>query len=166
MGVVCTEEVEIHRAGDIAPCIEGTDLGRPDVEGHRLMTQAVHAHGALAGIELTHAGPRRGKSVLPPRRSVRAARECRRDRVRAGPDPRDDPSRFRRRAPLAPQGGSAGAGRRVRHRYCYAAHGLTLPMQLLSRRHKTTAPTSTGQPGQPGALPAGDHRGHPGCRGR
>ena len=54
--MVCTEEVEIHPTGDIAPCIEGRIWDDRDVAGHRLMTEAVHAHGALAGIELTHAG--------------------------------------------------------------------------------------------------------------
>ena len=76
MGVVCTEEVEIHPSGDIAPCIEGRIWDDRDVEGHRLMTQAVHAHGALAGIELTHAGLDAANQFSHPRRSVRAAREC------------------------------------------------------------------------------------------
>ena len=51
-GVVCTEEVEIHPSSEISPAIEGRIWDDSDIPAHRLMTDAVHEHGALAGIEL------------------------------------------------------------------------------------------------------------------
>ena len=55
-GVVCTEEVEIHHSSDLAPNIEGRLWDDQDIPALALMAEAVHAHGALAGIELTYAG--------------------------------------------------------------------------------------------------------------
>ncbi len=55
-GVVCTQEVEIHPTSDITPTIEGRLWDDRDIPQHRLMTDAVHEHGALAGIELLHSG--------------------------------------------------------------------------------------------------------------
>ncbi len=67
-GVVCTEEVEIHPSSEISPSIEGRIWDASDIAYHRLMTDAVHAHGALAGIELVYNGfhaPNR-ETRLPP----------------------------------------------------------------------------------------------------
>ena len=55
-GVVCTEEVEIHHSSDLAPNIEGRIWDDDDIPALVLMTNAVHRHGALAGIELTYGG--------------------------------------------------------------------------------------------------------------
>lgn len=55
-GVVCTEEVEIHPTSEISPAVEGRIWDDLDLPAHRLMTEAVHEHGALAGIELVHNG--------------------------------------------------------------------------------------------------------------
>jgi dimethylamine/trimethylamine dehydrogenase len=54
--VVSTEEVEIHPSGDVSPYIEGRLWDDKDIPGHALMCEAVHRHGALAAIELTHNG--------------------------------------------------------------------------------------------------------------
>ncbi|MES1150534.1 MAG: NAD(P)-binding protein, partial [Dongia sp.] len=54
--VIATEEVEIHPSGDVAPYIEGRLWDDKDIPGHALMCEAVHRHGALAAIELTHHG--------------------------------------------------------------------------------------------------------------
>ena len=54
-GAVCTQEVEIHPSSDVAG-FEGRIWDDRDIPQHRLMTNAVHAHGALAGIELLHSG--------------------------------------------------------------------------------------------------------------
>jgi len=54
--VVATEEVEIHPSGDVTPYIEGRLWDDRDIPGHALMCEAVHRHGALAAIELTHNG--------------------------------------------------------------------------------------------------------------
>ena len=53
-GVVCTEEVEIHHSSDMTPYIEGRLWSDRDIPALRLMTDAIHKHGALAGIELNY----------------------------------------------------------------------------------------------------------------
>ena len=53
-GVICTQEVEIHPSADISPSIEGRIWDDRDIPQHQLMTEAVHEHGALAGIELCY----------------------------------------------------------------------------------------------------------------
>ncbi|WP_234051715.1 MULTISPECIES: NAD(P)-binding protein [unclassified Xanthobacter] len=55
-GVVCTEQVEIHPTGDIAPFIELRNWSDQDVPALARMADAVHAHGALAGLQLAHNG--------------------------------------------------------------------------------------------------------------
>src|ERR1700721_1493468 len=54
--VVSTEEVEIHPSSDLSPYIEGRLWDDSDIPILALMTEAVHRHGALAAIELVHAG--------------------------------------------------------------------------------------------------------------
>jgi len=53
-GVVCTQEVEIHPSSEFTPSYEGRLWDDRDIPAHRLMTDAVHEHGALAGIELAY----------------------------------------------------------------------------------------------------------------
>lgn len=55
-GVVCTQEVEIHPSSELTPYVEGRLWDDDDIPQHQLMTDAVHAHGALAGIELAYNG--------------------------------------------------------------------------------------------------------------
>jgi dimethylamine/trimethylamine dehydrogenase len=55
-GVVCTQEVEIHPSSELTPYIEGRLWDDHDIPQHRLMTDAVHEHGSLAGIELAFNG--------------------------------------------------------------------------------------------------------------
>ncbi len=55
-GVVSTEEAEIHPSSDLAPYVEQRIWDKKDIPALRLMTEAVHKHGALAAIELTHSG--------------------------------------------------------------------------------------------------------------
>jgi dimethylamine/trimethylamine dehydrogenase len=55
-GVVCTEESEIHHTSDLSPFFEGHIWSDDDIPDLQLMTEAVHKHGALAGIELTYNG--------------------------------------------------------------------------------------------------------------
>jgi dimethylamine/trimethylamine dehydrogenase len=54
--VVCTEETEIHPSSDLSPAAENRIWDERDIPALRLMTEAVHAHEALAGIELAHNG--------------------------------------------------------------------------------------------------------------
>ena len=55
-GVVSTEEAEIHPSSDLAPYVEQRIWDKRDIPALKLMTDAVHEHGALAAIELTHSG--------------------------------------------------------------------------------------------------------------
>jgi len=55
-GVVCTQEVEVHPSSEISPYLEGRLWDDNDIPAHALMTDAVHAQGSLAGIELVHNG--------------------------------------------------------------------------------------------------------------
>ncbi len=55
-GVVSTEEAEIHPSSDLAPYAEQRVWDKKDIPALKLMTDAVHEHGALAAIELTHSG--------------------------------------------------------------------------------------------------------------
>ncbi|WP_282606892.1 FAD-dependent oxidoreductase [Pelagibius sp. Alg239-R121] len=54
--VVSTEEAEIHPSSDLSPYAEQRIWDERDVPALRLMTDAVHKHGALAAIELVHNG--------------------------------------------------------------------------------------------------------------
>lgn len=56
--VVCTEETDIHPSGDMSPLIEGRLWDDRDVPVFARMNEGIHQHGALAGIELVHTGPR------------------------------------------------------------------------------------------------------------
>ena len=55
-GVVCTEETEIHHTSDLSPFFEGRIWSDDDIPSLQLMTEAVHKHDALAGIELAYNG--------------------------------------------------------------------------------------------------------------
>ncbi|MCT2531008.1 FAD-dependent oxidoreductase [SAR92 clade bacterium H921] len=59
-GVVCTEMMEIHPTSDVTPYLEGRLWDDSDIAGLRLMTDAVHQHGSLAGVELAHSGSSTG----------------------------------------------------------------------------------------------------------
>jgi dimethylamine/trimethylamine dehydrogenase len=55
-GVVCTEQAEIHHTSEITPFIEQRIWDDQDVPALQRTVQAIHAHGALAGIELAYNG--------------------------------------------------------------------------------------------------------------
>ncbi len=57
-GVVCTEYCSIHPTSDDLPYPSASLWDDSDVRANALMTEAVHAHGALAGVELWHGGAR------------------------------------------------------------------------------------------------------------
>jgi dimethylamine/trimethylamine dehydrogenase len=57
-GVVCTEYCSIHPASDDLPYSYASLWDEADVKANALMTEAVHAHGALAGAELWFGGSR------------------------------------------------------------------------------------------------------------
>ena len=55
-GVVCTGAVSVDPSSDDTPFPFGTLWDKSDIRSHAVMTEAVHAHGALAGVELWHGG--------------------------------------------------------------------------------------------------------------
>jgi len=55
-GVVCTGAVSIHPSSDDSPLPFALLWEDKDIRAHALMTDAVHKHGALAGVELWHGG--------------------------------------------------------------------------------------------------------------
>ncbi len=131
-GVVCTEEVEIHHSSDLTPYIEGRLWDDRDIPALRLMVEAVHAQGSLAGIELNHSGVNTANwysraTPLGPR----SMGVLHTDPVQTRRMDKEDIRQFRRwhrnAALLAKKAGFDLI-------YCYAGHGLSLAMQFLSRR--------------------------------
>ena len=55
-GVICTQEAEIHATSDVTPANEARIWDDRDISYLRLTTEAIHQHGSLAAIELTHNG--------------------------------------------------------------------------------------------------------------
>ena len=55
-GVVCTGAVSIHPSSDDSPLPFAMLWDDKDIAAHALMTEEVHRHGALAGVELWHGG--------------------------------------------------------------------------------------------------------------
>ena len=136
--VVSTEEVEIHPSSDLAPYIEGRIWDDTDIPALELMTDAVHAYGALAAIELVHAGM--NASNLYSREISMAPSHVTNPGSYAPAQARamnkSDIRKFRhwhRQAALRAQ----RAGFDVV--YVYAGHSLSLPMHFLQRRnnHRT-----------------------------
>ncbi len=131
--VVCTEEVEIHHTSALDGAAEGRLWDDADVPAHRRTVDEIHRHGSLAGIELVHSGlnatatyPRVaaiGPSARPLTSGVPA--QCRAMTLDDIADLRDWHRAAVRR--------SLDAGYDVV--YVYAAHGLTILQQFLSRRY-------------------------------
>ena len=55
-GVVCTEYCSIHPSFDDSPYPSHSLWDENDIKSHRLMTDKLHEHGALAGVELWVSG--------------------------------------------------------------------------------------------------------------
>ena len=55
-GVVCTGACSVDPTSDDSPFPFASLWDDRDIRAHALMTEAVHAHGALAGVELWHGG--------------------------------------------------------------------------------------------------------------
>ena len=67
-GVVCTEYCSIHPTAEDAPYRFASLWDEEDVKAQAIMAEAVHRHGALAGVELWHGGHHANNrsSRLPP----------------------------------------------------------------------------------------------------
>jgi dimethylamine/trimethylamine dehydrogenase len=133
-GVVCTEETEIHHTGDLSPFFEGRIWSDNDIPAWQLMTEAVHKHGALAGMELTYNGHDAANLYS---RAVPFDLRSRGIMGGSGYEPgqsraatKDDLKQVRkwhRNAALR----AKRAGFDII--YCYAGHGLSLAFHLLSK---------------------------------
>ena len=136
-GVVCTEECEIHPTSDLSPAVEMRLWDDSDIPTHRLMTDAVHENGGLAGIQLVHNGANvpNYSSRMPPIAPSDMATTYRHPLQARGMDKQDirDLRRWHRDAALR----AKNAGYDVV--YVYAGHNMTLLMHyLLSRYNKRT----------------------------
>jgi dimethylamine/trimethylamine dehydrogenase len=132
--VVSTEEVEIHPSSDVAPYIEGRLWDDRDVPALALLTDAIHRHGALAAIELVHAGMNASNLYsrevsIAPSHAVNPASHV--PAQARGMNKRDirDYRRWHRTAALR----ARRAGFNII--YVYAAHSLSLAMHFLQSRH-------------------------------
>jgi dimethylamine/trimethylamine dehydrogenase len=132
--VVSTEEVEIHPSSDVSPYIEGRLWDDRDLPALALMTDAIHKYGALAAIELVHAGMSasnlysREVSMAPSHIVNPASYAPAQARAMTRADIRSY-RRWHRDAALR----ARRAGFNII--YVYAGHGLSLPMHFLQRRH-------------------------------
>ena len=135
-GVVCTEETEIHHSSDLSPYFEGRLWSDDDIPTLALMTEAVHKHGALAGIELSYNGidaPNlysRVPSLAP--RSMGTVGGSGYDPVQTRRMDKEDIRNVRkwhRDAALRAQ----RAGFDII--YCYAGHGMTAAIQFILKRY-------------------------------
>jgi dimethylamine/trimethylamine dehydrogenase len=135
-GVVCTEETEIHHSSDLSPYFEGRIWSDDDIPTLALMTEAVHKHGALAGIELSYNGidaPNlysRVPSLAP--RSMGTLGGSGYDPVQTRRMDKEDIRNVRkwhRDAALR----AKRAGFNII--YCYAGHGMTAAIQFILKRY-------------------------------
>lgn len=135
-GVVCTEEVEIHHTSDLSPYFEGRLWNDDDIPGLALMAQAVHAHGALAGIELAYNGSNapnltsRAPALAP--RSMGATGGSGWEPVQTRRMDKEDIRNVRKWHRAAALRAKQAGFDLV---YCYAAHGMTLPIQFIIKRY-------------------------------
>jgi dimethylamine/trimethylamine dehydrogenase len=130
-GVVCTEEIEISPFSETAPYMEGRLWDDRDMPAQRLMTEACHAHGALAGAELFFNGYAtanrysREIPMAPSHLPVKAN-----DPIQARSMDKSDIKNVRR--------WHRNAALRARDAgfdlvYVYAGHDLGMPLHFLSR---------------------------------
>lgn len=131
--VVATEEVELHHSSDIFPAIEGRLWDDRDIPALARMVEAVHAHGALAAIELVHNGhhsingysrePTPGVSTRPLENRIPAHTYAM---------DKDDIRRYRRWHRDAVLRAERCGFDLI---YVYCGHDLTMPSCFLSRRY-------------------------------
>ena len=135
-GVVCTEETEIHHTSDLSPYFEGRIWSDDDIPTWQLMTDAVHSHGALAGIELSYNGIDAVNlySRLPPLapRSMGTLGASGYEPVQTRRMDKEDIRNVRKWHRAAALRAKRAGFDIV---YCYAGHGMTAAMQFIVKRH-------------------------------
>ncbi|MEW9624313.1 FAD-dependent oxidoreductase [Rhodanobacter geophilus] len=130
--VVSTEECEIHPSGDLTPYVEARLWDDRDIPALALMCDKVHAHGALAALELTHNGPTASnlysrEVLIAPSPQPAKYGYPHQARAMTLHDIREY-RRWHREAAI--RGKRAG----MDIIYAYAAHDLSLAMHFLQRR--------------------------------
>ncbi len=130
--VVSTEECEIHPTGDVSPYAEARLWDDADIPALALMCDKVHAHGALAAIELAHNGPTASNLYsrevgLAPSHQPQSAGHPHQARAMSKRDIADFRGWHRAAALRAKRAGFDIV-------YVYAAHDLALPMHFLQAR--------------------------------
>jgi len=130
--VIATEECEIHPSGDVSPYVEARLWDDRDIPALALMCDKVHAHGALAAVELTHNGPTASnlysrEVLIGP--SHQPAKYGYPSQARAM-DKQDIANYRRWHREAAIRGMRAG----MDIVYVYCAHDLSLAMHFLQRR--------------------------------
>ncbi len=130
--VVSTEECEIHPSGDLTPYVEARLWDDRDIPALALMCDKVHAHGALAALELTHNGPTASnlysrEVLIAPSAQPTKYGYPHQARAMTLHDIREY-RRWHREAAI--RGKRAG----MDIIYVYAAHDLSLAMHFLQRR--------------------------------
>ena len=132
-GVVSTQETEIHPSSDLSAANEGRLWDDSDIPNLKLMSDAVHAHGSLAAIQLVHGGinaPNRYSRLAPISPST-------------GVVSNDDPYQAREmdKADIATfRQWHVDAAKRAKKAgfdiiYVYAGHDMTLLQHFLLARH-------------------------------
>ncbi len=130
--IVSTEECEIHPSGDVTPYVEARLWDDADIPALAMMCERVHAHGALAAVELTHNGPTssnlysREVAIAPSHQPLKYGYPAQ-ARAMTKQDIRDY-RRWHRAAAI--RGRTAGFDLV----YVYAGHDLSLAMHFLQRR--------------------------------
>ncbi|WP_227268978.1 oxidoreductase [Roseobacter weihaiensis] len=131
-GVVCTEQVEIHHTSELTPIIEGRLWDDADLPVFQRMTDKIHEHGSLAGIEPCYDGlatPNRYSREVPMAPSARPVAYP--DPVQARAMDKTDIRNLRRWYVEAAKR-SKRAGFDII--YVYAGHDLNALSHFLSRR--------------------------------
>lgn len=132
-GVVSTQETEIHPTSDLTPANEARLWDDRDIPALQRVVQAVHAHGSLAAIQLTHNGlhsANRYSRRLPLAPSCAVVDSD--DPVQARGMDKADIRDFRRwHVEAARRAKSAGFD----IIYVYAGHDMTLLQHFLLQRH-------------------------------
>ena len=137
-GVICTEEAEIHHTSDIAPFIEARIWDDDDIPALALMTEAVHRHGSLAGLELAYNGAdtpnlfSRAVSMGPRHTSVTGSSSSGFEPIHARKMDKQDIRNVRKwHRDAALRGKRAGFD----VIYVYASHSMSIAMHFLMRRY-------------------------------
>ncbi|MBI3504294.1 MAG: FAD-dependent oxidoreductase [Proteobacteria bacterium] len=130
--VISTEECEIHPSGDVSPYVEARLWDDRDIPALAMMCDRVHAHGALAAVELTHNGPTssnlysREVPIAPSHQPLKYGHPHQ-ARAMTKHDIREYRRWHREAAQRAVRAGFDVV-------YVYAAHDLSLAMHFLQRR--------------------------------